>query len=386
MIQRSDRSRHRNHGPVGRERRPHHRTRLRRAVQPQAHRQRPAHLLQPRAREPRGRAQGARPDHRFPARQAEVRARSRNDVVEYLRGAELIIHNAAFDVGFLNKELELAGLPPLHSFVGEVTDTLAMAKQVYPGQAQLARCAVRPLRRRPLEPHLPRRQARRATAGRRLHQPHARPGCAADRRGVERARAAARVVAIDLRQLRAAGADRDRARTRRARGRVAATRQVQQRPDAFSPDSRKSCGIIAGFACTVRRNPTVPAITRLHSVPIRAVSSGVEHSIHTAGVGGSKPPPPTKFTSFVRAHAPVGPAPTSGVTPARHARPNGFKLPCIEGDSSWSPFPDLATRPPRRTRPTCPVEPDEGPRRAHARSIRARRAAKGRSAPHHARV
>lgn len=57
-----------------------------------------------------------------------------SDVVEYLRGAELIIHNAAFDVGFLNKELELAGLPPLLSFVGGVTDTLAMAKLVYPGK------------------------------------------------------------------------------------------------------------------------------------------------------------------------------------------------------------------------------------------------------------
>ena len=34
-----------------------------------------------------------------------------NDIVEYLRDAELIIHNAAFDVGFLNKEFERAGLP-----------------------------------------------------------------------------------------------------------------------------------------------------------------------------------------------------------------------------------------------------------------------------------
>jgi len=57
-----------------------------------------------------------------------------NDIVEYLRGAELIIHNAAFDVGFLNKEFERAGLPPLARFVSEVTDTLAMAKQVYPGK------------------------------------------------------------------------------------------------------------------------------------------------------------------------------------------------------------------------------------------------------------
>jgi DNA polymerase-3 subunit epsilon len=56
------------------------------------------------------------------------------DIVEYLRDAELIIHNAAFDVGFLNKELELAGLPPLRSFVGDVTDTLALAKSVYPGK------------------------------------------------------------------------------------------------------------------------------------------------------------------------------------------------------------------------------------------------------------
>ena len=57
-----------------------------------------------------------------------------NDVVEYLRGAELIIHNAAFDVGFLNKEFERAGLPPLRTFVDQVTDTLAMAKLVYPGK------------------------------------------------------------------------------------------------------------------------------------------------------------------------------------------------------------------------------------------------------------
>ena len=57
-----------------------------------------------------------------------------SDVIEYLRDAELIIHNAAFDVGFLNKEFELVGLPPLRTFVGEVTDTLAMAKTVYPGK------------------------------------------------------------------------------------------------------------------------------------------------------------------------------------------------------------------------------------------------------------
>lgn len=56
------------------------------------------------------------------------------DIVAYLSGAELIIHNAPFDVGFLNKEFERAGLPPLRAHVGEVIDTLVMAKQVYPGK------------------------------------------------------------------------------------------------------------------------------------------------------------------------------------------------------------------------------------------------------------
>jgi len=55
------------------------------------------------------------------------------ELIEYLRDAEIIIHNAAFDVGFLNKELELAGHPPLQHFVACITDTLAMAKELFPG-------------------------------------------------------------------------------------------------------------------------------------------------------------------------------------------------------------------------------------------------------------
>ena len=57
-----------------------------------------------------------------------------DELMEYLAGAEIIIHNAAFDVSFLNKELELAGKLPFRSFVGSVTDTLAMAKEMYPGK------------------------------------------------------------------------------------------------------------------------------------------------------------------------------------------------------------------------------------------------------------
>jgi len=57
-----------------------------------------------------------------------------DELVEYLSGAEIIIHNAAFDVSFLNKELELLGRPAFKTFVAQVTDTLAMAKEMYPGK------------------------------------------------------------------------------------------------------------------------------------------------------------------------------------------------------------------------------------------------------------
>ncbi len=57
-----------------------------------------------------------------------------DEILRYLEGAEIIIHNAAFDLGFPDKELERLGKPVFTSFVSEVTDTLAMAKQLYPGK------------------------------------------------------------------------------------------------------------------------------------------------------------------------------------------------------------------------------------------------------------
>ena len=51
--------------------------------------------------------------------------------MEFIAGAELIIHNAPFDIGFLNAELALAGLPPLNN---QVTDTLKVAKELHPGK------------------------------------------------------------------------------------------------------------------------------------------------------------------------------------------------------------------------------------------------------------
>ena len=52
---------------------------------------------------------------------------------DYLKGAEIIAHNATFDMNFLNMEFERVGLGKL-SDVCEVTDTLAMAKNKHPGQ------------------------------------------------------------------------------------------------------------------------------------------------------------------------------------------------------------------------------------------------------------
>jgi DNA polymerase III subunit epsilon len=56
------------------------------------------------------------------------------EFLEFIQGAELVIHNASFDVGFLNKELTGCSLPPLKNHVSRILDTLAMAKEVYPGK------------------------------------------------------------------------------------------------------------------------------------------------------------------------------------------------------------------------------------------------------------
>ena len=57
-----------------------------------------------------------------------------DELLAYLRDAEVIIHNAPFDVSFLNKELELIGLQPIKHCVAKVTDSLMMAKELFPGK------------------------------------------------------------------------------------------------------------------------------------------------------------------------------------------------------------------------------------------------------------
>ena len=54
--------------------------------------------------------------------------------VDYLQGAELIIHNADFDVEFLDQELALTGFRKLSEYSSKIIDTLAMARELHPGK------------------------------------------------------------------------------------------------------------------------------------------------------------------------------------------------------------------------------------------------------------
>jgi DNA polymerase-3 subunit epsilon len=56
------------------------------------------------------------------------------EFLDYVRGAELIIHNADFDVEFLDMELGRAGLGRLADHVAKITDTLAHARELHPGR------------------------------------------------------------------------------------------------------------------------------------------------------------------------------------------------------------------------------------------------------------
>lgn len=56
-------------------------------------------------------------------------------VTEFLAGAQIVIHNAAFDVGFMNAEFARIGAPPVADTVASVLDTWQLAKELFPGKA-----------------------------------------------------------------------------------------------------------------------------------------------------------------------------------------------------------------------------------------------------------
>ena len=58
-----------------------------------------------------------------------------DELIEFVRGAELIIHNAAFDIGFLDMELRRSGRAAIAEHGCRVTDSLSMARDSFPGKS-----------------------------------------------------------------------------------------------------------------------------------------------------------------------------------------------------------------------------------------------------------
>jgi DNA polymerase III subunit epsilon len=58
-----------------------------------------------------------------------------DELIRYVAGAEVLIHNANFDVGFLNAELARVNKPAFAEHAAKVTDTLVMARNMFPGKA-----------------------------------------------------------------------------------------------------------------------------------------------------------------------------------------------------------------------------------------------------------
>ena len=56
------------------------------------------------------------------------------DIIEFVRGAEWIIHNAPFDIGFFDAELRRAALPACTEIYAGLIDTLALARELFPGK------------------------------------------------------------------------------------------------------------------------------------------------------------------------------------------------------------------------------------------------------------
>lgn len=57
-----------------------------------------------------------------------------DELQEFVAGAELVIHNASFDMGFLNAEFKRLGRGNFSQYVSRVTDSLAMAREMFPGK------------------------------------------------------------------------------------------------------------------------------------------------------------------------------------------------------------------------------------------------------------
>ena len=57
-----------------------------------------------------------------------------HEFLEFVRGAELIIHNAAFDIAFIDHELGLLELQPIATCCSSIVDTFRLAREIHPGK------------------------------------------------------------------------------------------------------------------------------------------------------------------------------------------------------------------------------------------------------------
>lgn len=57
------------------------------------------------------------------------------ELLDFVAGADVVIHNAAFDVGFLNAELARLNLKPFTQYAASITDSLLMAREQFPGKS-----------------------------------------------------------------------------------------------------------------------------------------------------------------------------------------------------------------------------------------------------------
>jgi DNA polymerase III subunit epsilon len=57
------------------------------------------------------------------------------ELLAFVAGAEVVIHNAAFDVGFINAELARLSLPPFAQHAAKITDSLVLAREMFPGKS-----------------------------------------------------------------------------------------------------------------------------------------------------------------------------------------------------------------------------------------------------------
>jgi DNA polymerase III subunit epsilon len=57
------------------------------------------------------------------------------ELLEFVKGAEVVIHNASFDVGFIDAELARLNLPRFATHAAKVTDSLLLAREMFPGKS-----------------------------------------------------------------------------------------------------------------------------------------------------------------------------------------------------------------------------------------------------------